>query len=106
MLLIMLATITLFVITTLPLGLFNILLTPVLTGPLTQIELLQITSIVTFVAAINYTLDFYVHCLTSRLFRQEFLNILKCQNRNNRVETITNTIHVRSTTFALRQVQN
>ena len=105
MLLIMLATITLFVATTLPLGLFNILLTPVLTGPLNQTQLLQLTSIVTFIAAINYTLDFYIHCLTSRLFRQELLHIFKCQNRNTQIGITTNTLRMNPTGLTMTQVQ-
>jgi len=104
-LLIMLATITLFVATTLPLGLFNILLTPVLSGPLNQTQLLELSSILTFIAAINYTFDFYIHCLTSRLFRQEFLYILKCQNQNNRVEIMTNTLQIHPTKIQLTQIQ-
>jgi hypothetical protein len=105
MLLIMLATITLFVATTLPLGLFNILLTPVLRGPLNQTQLLQLSSIVTFIAAINYTLDFYIHCLTSRLFRQEFLHTFKCQNRNARIGITTNTARMNPTGLTMTQVQ-
>jgi hypothetical protein len=103
MLLIMFATITLFVATTLPLGLFNILLTPVLRGPMNQIELLELSSIVTFIGTINYTLDFYIHCLTSRLFRKELMNIFKCQHRNNRIQTITNTLQVKPTGFPMTQ---
>jgi hypothetical protein len=116
-LLIMLATITLFVATTLPLGLFNILLTPVLRGPMNQIQLLELSSILTFIAAINYTLDFYIHCLTSRLFRQELIQILKCQNRTNqigtitnplqtnRIGTITNSLQINPTVFPMTQIQ-
>jgi hypothetical protein len=103
MLLIMFATITLFVATTLPLGLFNILLTPVLRGPMNQIQLLELSSIVTFIGTINYTLDFYIHCLTSRLFRKELMNIFKCQHRNNRIQTITNTLQVKPTGFPMTQ---
>jgi hypothetical protein len=99
----MFATITLFVATTLPLGLFNILLTPVLRGPMNQIELLELSSIVTFIGTINYTLDFYIHCLTSRLFRKELMNIFKCQHRNNRIQTITNTLQVKPTGFPMTQ---
>jgi hypothetical protein len=104
-LIIMLARIALFVTTTLPFGLFNILLTPVLVGPLNQIQALEFQSIVTFIAAINYSFDFYIHCLISRLFRQELLSIIKCQFRNNRIETITHTGRINRTGFRMTQVQ-
>lgn len=99
MLLIMLGTIILFVATNLPLGLFNILLTPVLAGPMTQTQLLELSSIVTFIATINYALDFYTNCLTSRLFRQELLHILKCQNKVGRIGIATNTFPMHPTGF-------
>ncbi|CAF1120880.1 unnamed protein product [Adineta steineri] len=105
MLLIMLATILLFVATTLPLGLFNILLTPVLVGKMTQTQLLQLSSIFTFIAAINYTFNFYIHCLTSRLFRQELLYIYKCRNRNTQIGVATNTIRLNPTGIAMTQIQ-
>jgi uncharacterized membrane protein len=105
MLLIMLATITLFVATTLPFGLFNILLTPALTRISNQTQLLEISSIVTFIASINYALDFYLHCLTSRLFRQELLNILKCRNRSNQVAITTNTFQINTIGVRMTQVQ-
>ncbi|CAF1091633.1 unnamed protein product [Rotaria sp. Silwood1] len=104
MLLIMLATIVLFVATTLPLGLFNILLTPVLRGPMNQIQLLQLSSIVMFIAAINHTLDFYIHCLTSRLFRQEFLQIFKCSNKNIQVGTTSTTLKMNPTRITMTQI--
>jgi hypothetical protein len=97
MLLIMLATIIMFITTNLPLGLFNILLTPVLRQFMNQIQLLELSSIFTFIATINYALDFYIHCLTSRLFRQELLHIFKCSHRTNRISTITNTLRAHPT---------
>jgi TRAP-type C4-dicarboxylate transport system permease large subunit len=104
-LLIMLATIIMFVATNLPLGLFNILMTPVLRQFMNQIQLLQLSSIFTFIASINYALDFYIHCLTSRLFRQELLHIFKCSNRTNRISTITNTLRVNPTGLPMTQIQ-
>ncbi|CAF2868082.1 unnamed protein product [Rotaria sp. Silwood2] len=105
MLLIMLATIALFVATTLPLGLFNILLTPVLRGPMKQTQLLQLSSIVVFIAAINHTLDFYIHCLTSRLFRQELFEIFKCHRDNRQIGITTDTLQMYPTRITMTQVK-
>ena len=91
MLLIMLATIILFIITLLPMSLFNIMLSPLLNKVLTQTQALELSSIVTWVAAINYTMDFYTHCLTSRLFRQELLQFFRKQVHSARVHPSRNT---------------
>jgi hypothetical protein len=104
-LLIMLATITLFVATTLPFGLFNILLTPVLRGPMTQTQLLELSSIVTFIATINYAMNFYIHCLTSRLFRHELLQIFKCPNRITRIGVTADTFRLNPTGMTMTQAQ-
>lgn len=105
MILIMLATIALFVTTTLPLGLFNILLSPVLRRSLSQTQALQFSSIVTFIVAINYTLDFYIHCLTSRLFRREIWRILQCQKGSSQMDTTGGTGRTNVTGMALTQIQ-
>ncbi|UJR23971.1 hypothetical protein I4U23_026938 [Adineta vaga] len=105
MLLIMLATIVLFVATVLPLGLFNILLTPVLRGPMTQIQLLELSSILTLISTINYSLDFYLHCLTSRLFRKEFLSLFRHRNRDNSIGFTVKTLRILPTGNTMTQIQ-
>jgi hypothetical protein len=54
MLIIMLTSIFLFFLTQIPLGLFNILLSPVLRTRLSLIQALNLTAIFDFVASINY----------------------------------------------------
>ncbi|CAF1452292.1 unnamed protein product [Adineta steineri] len=96
MLIIMLASILLFFTTQIPLSLFNILLSPVLQSRLTQTQALELTSILNFIASINFGTTFYVHCLTSGLFRKEFYNIKHC-NRRHRVGVITRVLGVEAT---------
>ncbi|CAF1307895.1 unnamed protein product [Adineta steineri] len=98
MLIIMLTSIFLFFSTQIPFTLFNILLTPILRFQLSLTQVVQMTSIFNFVAAINYATTFYVHCLTSGLFRREFYNTLHCCLRNNnrrvhpRIQIVSNQI--------------
>ncbi|CAF0810344.1 unnamed protein product [Adineta steineri] len=95
MLIIMLTSIFLFFSTQIPLGLFNILLQPVLQAQLSMTQALQLQSILNFIGSINYATTFYVHCLTSGLFRQEFYNILRyCLRSSNsrRIGIMTATI--------------
>ncbi|CAF1452330.1 unnamed protein product [Adineta steineri] len=96
MLIIMLTSILLFFTTQIPLSLFNILLSPVLQSRLTQTQALELTSIFNFIASINFGTTFYVHCLTSGLFRKEFYNIKNC-NRRHRVGVITRVLGVEAT---------
>ena len=105
MLLIMLASITLFMITNLPVGLFNIIRLPILVGLLTQTQQLELSSVFTFVVSINYGIDFYMHCLTSRLFRKEFVQVFTCGNGNRRVGQAIETMKMRTTVATLTQVQ-
>ena len=59
MLIIMLTSIALFFSTQIPQGLFNILLQPVLIRRLTQTEALQLASILSFVASIDFAVNTY-----------------------------------------------
>ncbi|CAF1438499.1 unnamed protein product [Didymodactylos carnosus] len=104
MLLIMLTNITLFVITTLPVGLYNILQSTVLHSLMTQTQQLQLFSIFTFVAGINYTIGFYLHSLTSPLFRQEFMHAIKWGRSGDRVVPITETDMMVGTVLTVTRV--
>ncbi len=59
MLIIMLTSIFLFFSTQIPQSLFNILLSPVLNSRLTQTQALQLASILSFVASIDYAVNIY-----------------------------------------------
>jgi hypothetical protein len=67
----------LFLLTMVPLGLWNT------TGPsffasLTIEQLHTDISILYFVRSINYSINFYIHVCSSQLFREKFLRILNC----------------------------
>ncbi|CAF1107856.1 unnamed protein product [Adineta ricciae] len=88
MLLIMISSILLFFITQIPLSLFYILMTYVLRSRLTLEQLFQFNNFAILIASIDYAASFYVHCLSSRLFRQEFYNVIHLV-RNRRVGVVT-----------------
>ncbi|CAF0917633.1 unnamed protein product [Adineta steineri] len=88
MLIIMLTSIFLFFITQIPLSLFNILMIYVLRPRLSLQQQLEFNTISIFLASINYSASFYIHCLSSRLFRTEFFNIIHFR-RNQRIGIIT-----------------
>ncbi|CAF0881386.1 unnamed protein product [Adineta ricciae] len=88
MLLIMISSIVLFFITQIPLSLFYILMTYVLRSRLTLEQLLQFNNFAILIASIDYAASFYVHCLSSRLFRQEFYNVIRVV-RSRRVGVVT-----------------
>lgn len=58
MLIIMLTSIFLFFSTQIPLSLFNILLSPFLQSRLTMTQALELTSIVDFIASINFAVRY------------------------------------------------
>ncbi|CAF0920528.1 unnamed protein product [Adineta ricciae] len=105
-LLIMISSIFLFFITQIPLSLFYILMTYILRSKLTLEQLVQFNNFAVLVASINYAASFYIHCLSSRLFRQEFYHVINIL-RTSRVGVVTHilgtgitqtqTVHLRET---------
>jgi hypothetical protein len=77
MLILMLATIVLFFFTTQPVALYRFLSATLKMQPTFSVNLL-LTSIFGMITASNYALNFYLHCLTSTLFRKEFIRALPC----------------------------
>lgn len=71
MFLLMIATVMLFFCTTFPNGLFRITLSTTSLYESFSYSLF-ITSIFEILALCNHSLNFYLHCLTSKLFRREF----------------------------------
>ena len=72
MFILMLANLTLFFITTLPNSLFRFAISTLRVKQPFAINLL-LTAIFSLIDTLNYSLNFYLHCLTSKLFRKEFL---------------------------------
>jgi hypothetical protein len=73
MLILMISSIVCFAICTLPLSIYSIILLRL--GATSQSA--SIVSILTIFSNINYCCNFYIHCLTSRLFRQTFIQKTK-----------------------------
>ncbi|CAF4490889.1 unnamed protein product [Rotaria socialis] len=105
-LLIMLTTIILFLITSLPVSLYNILQPTILPSLMTQSQQLELFSIFTFVVTTNYTINFYLHCLTSTLFRQELIQAMKCGRKSGQVVPTTASIQMTNPLPTLRQILN
>ncbi|CAF1668567.1 unnamed protein product [Adineta ricciae] len=63
-------------------------MTYVLRSRLTLEQLFQFNNFAILIASIDYAASFYVHCLSSRLFRQEFYNVIHLV-RNRRVGVVT-----------------
>ncbi|CAF4344572.1 unnamed protein product, partial [Adineta steineri] len=78
MLILMISSIMIFFVTTLPVNLRQIVgAYEVSTGQNTDInKIVSDTAILTVLLSLNYTINFYVHCLTSKLFRDEFIKII------------------------------
>ncbi|CAF0909428.1 unnamed protein product [Didymodactylos carnosus] len=75
MFILMLGSIFIFFLTTVPYAIYNILLARHLLNQstLTRSEL---PAILSFILAVNYAINFFLHCLTSQLFRRQFLSSL------------------------------
>ncbi|UJR27382.1 hypothetical protein I4U23_008672 [Adineta vaga] len=59
------------------------LISPVLRSKLPITKANELTTVVSYIASINYGTTFYIHCLTSGLFRQEFYNVMRYILRSN-----------------------
>ncbi|CAF1255004.1 unnamed protein product [Rotaria sp. Silwood1] len=77
MLILMLVTWILFSLTTLPATLFRFIISTLNVQQSFSFSLL-LTSIFEFITLSNYSLNFYLHCLTSKLFRKEFFKCIPC----------------------------
>ena len=77
MLILMLVTLALFFITTLPIALFRFASSTIGIQQSFSFSLLLV-AIFGFITTANYSLNFYLHSLTSKLFRKEFLKCIPC----------------------------
>ena len=75
MLILMLMTVILFFFTTFPVAIFRFALSTLGIQQSFALSLLLV-SIFILITTANYSLNFYLHCLTSKLFRKEFFKIL------------------------------
>ena len=77
MLILMLMTVILFFFTTFPVAIYHFTLSTLGVQQPFALSLLLV-SILSLITTANYALNFYLHCLTSKLFRKEFFKVLPC----------------------------
>ncbi|CAF3645710.1 unnamed protein product [Rotaria sp. Silwood1] len=95
MFILMLAALMLFFLTTCPIALFYFVISTLNIQQSFSFTLMLI-SILNFVTLLNYSLNFYLHCLTSKLFRKEFFQYFPCSisitfRRSNQTSNVTHT---------------
>ncbi|CAF4747747.1 unnamed protein product, partial [Rotaria sp. Silwood2] len=95
MLILMLATLMLFFLTTCPIALLNFAIATLNIQQSFSFKLMLI-SILDFITLLNYSLNFYLHSLTSKLFRREFFQYFPCSisitfRRSNQTSNVTRT---------------
>ncbi|CAF0873809.1 unnamed protein product [Adineta ricciae] len=96
MLLLMFSKIILFLTCTLPYGAYRTatIASIDLTNPVEHERFLLITAILTIFLNANYSLTFYVHCLTSTLFRRALSDAFKhCYRRTNKILPLVRSIN-------------
>ncbi|CAF1084898.1 unnamed protein product [Adineta steineri] len=101
MLILMISSIMIFFVTTLPVSIRQIVAAyEISAGKTTDlIKIISDTSILTILLTLNYAINFYVHCLTSKLFRDEFIQCAKIIYRLAGCATGNNTININHTTI-------
>ena len=77
MLILMLITVIMFFLTTFPVAVFRFAFSTLQVQQSFALSLL-LASIFSLITTANYSLNFYLHCLTSKLFRKEFSKIFPC----------------------------
>ncbi|CAF1085229.1 unnamed protein product [Adineta steineri] len=96
MLILMISSIMIFFITTLPVSIRQIVAAYAIFANTTidENEIVNETAILTVLLSLNYAINFYVHCLTSKLFRDEFIKFIKIIYRLAGGTTGNNTINI------------
>ncbi|CAF3024417.1 unnamed protein product [Rotaria sp. Silwood2] len=102
--LLMLSSIIIFLTTTLPIAIYHIVFPKqVLTMKVEEYGLvMSISAGLTFFWSFNYAMNFYIHCLTSKLFRKEFIELIKSISRRNHTRVLP-IIHTKTAHFTLKQ---
>ncbi|CAF0984705.1 unnamed protein product [Adineta steineri] len=83
MLILMISSIMIFFVTTLPVSIRQIVAAYAIFAntAINENEIVNDTAILTILLSFNYAINFYVHCLTSKLFRDEFIKFIKIMYR-------------------------
>ena len=77
MLILMLVTLIVFFVTTIPIALFRLASSTLDIQQSFSLSLL-LTAVLGCITTLNYSVNFYLHCLTSKLFRKEFIKSIPC----------------------------
>ncbi|CAF1085247.1 unnamed protein product [Adineta steineri] len=99
MLILMISSIIIFFVTTLPVSIRQIAAAYAISAnKATPLEpIINDLAILTVLLSFNYAINFYVHCLTSKLFRDEFIKFIKIIYRLAGGTTGNNTININHT---------
>ncbi|CAF1098929.1 unnamed protein product [Didymodactylos carnosus] len=89
MFILMLSSIIVFLVTTLPMATYYIIVyQPAVSLDRSITNVVLMLCLFTFTLNINYAINFYIHCLTSKLFRKEFISIM-FRKHATRINTIS-----------------
>ncbi|CAF4020205.1 unnamed protein product [Adineta steineri] len=99
MLILMISSIIIFFVTTLPVGIRQIIAAYAISAnTATPLEpIINDLAILTVLLSLNCAINFYVHCLTSKLFRDEFIKFIKIIYQLAGGTTGNNTININHT---------
>ncbi|CAF1453919.1 unnamed protein product [Didymodactylos carnosus] len=86
MFILMAASVAIFIFTTLPISLYEAIV-PTLTTSSSFGLVILLTAVFDLITKINYSTTFYLHSLTSKLFREEFLKVIHCFTRRVQLKT-------------------
>ncbi|CAF3430627.1 unnamed protein product [Rotaria sp. Silwood1] len=104
--LLMLSSIIIFLTTTLPIATYRIVFPKqVLTMKVEEYgSVMSISAGLTCFWSFNYAINFYIHCLTSKLFRKEFRELIKFISKKNH-STVVQIIYTNTTHFTAKRQQ-
>ncbi|CAF3895016.1 unnamed protein product [Adineta steineri] len=96
MLILMISSILIFFVTTLPVSIHQIIAAYAYLAntAIDENKIVNDTAILTVLLSLNYAINFYVHCLTSKLFRDEFIKFIKIIHRLSGGLTGVSTINI------------
>ncbi|CAF0984722.1 unnamed protein product [Adineta steineri] len=96
MLILMISSILIFFVTTLPVSIHQIIAAYAYLAntAIDENKIVNDTAILTVLLSLNYASNFYVHCLTSKLFRDEFIKFIKILYRLSGGLTGVSTINI------------
>ncbi|CAF4115126.1 unnamed protein product [Adineta steineri] len=92
----MISSILIFFVTTLPVSIHQIIAAYAYLAntAIDENKIVNDTAILTVLLSLNYAINFYVHCLTSKLFRDEFIKFIKIIHRLSGGLTGVSTINI------------